>query len=298
MKGNPMFVITGATGKVGGGIAERLLAEGKQVKAIARNRGKSAALEKAGAEIALGDMKDAVFLAKSFVGAEAVFLMVPPDLATPDVQAHYDAYGAAAAKAVAESGVRYVVHLSSFGAHLAKGNGPIAGLHRQEERLNALSGVNVLHLRAGYFMENFYAGIGMIKGMGIYGSPMLPDLKFPQIATKDISAHAALRLVKKDFAGHVVQELLGSRDLSMKEATAAIGKAIGKPELPYVQFPYEDALKAMVGMGLSQSIAESFVEMNKGFNEGALGKANRNPATTTPTTIEEFAQEFARAYQG
>jgi uncharacterized protein YbjT (DUF2867 family) len=293
-----MFVITGATGKVGGGIAKKLLAEGKPVRAIARSREKLAALEKAGAEIAVGDLKDSVFLAKNLVGAEAVFLMVPPDLATPNVQAHYDVYGSAAAKAVAESGVRYVVHLSSFGAHLPKGNGPIAGLHRQEERLNALSGVNVLHLRAGYFMENYYGSIGMIKGMGINGSAMLPDLKFPQIATKDISAHAALRMANKDFSGHTVQELLGPRDLSMKEATAALGKAIGKPELPYVQFPYEDALKGMVGAGLSQSMAESFVEMNKGFNEGTLGKANRNASTTTPTTIEEFAKEFARAYQG
>ncbi len=293
-----MFVVTGATGKVGGGIAEKLLADGKQVRAVGRNREKLAALEKQGAEIALGNMEDAVFLAKNFVGAEAVFAMVPPDMATPDVQAHYDRFGSAIAKAIAESGVRYVVHLSSLGAHLDKGNGPIAGLHRQELRLNALSGVNVLHLRAGYFMENLYGSIGMIKSMGINGSPMIADLKFPQIATADIAAHAALRMVKKDFTGNSVQELLGPRDISMKEATTALGKAIGKPELPYVQFPYEDALKAMMGMGLSQSIAASFVEMNKGFNEGTLGKATRTAANTTPTTIETFAQQFARAYSG
>lgn len=292
-----MYVITGATGKVGGGIAERLLAEGKQVRVIGRNREKLSALEKKGAEIAVGSMEDAVFLAKNFIGAEAVFAMVPPDMATPDVQSHYDRYGSAMVKALAESGVRNVVHLSSQGAHLAKGNGPIAGLHRQEERLNALSGVNVLHLRAGYFMENLYGSIGMIKGMGINGSPMIGDLKIPQIATKDIAAHAAARMAKKDFTGKVVQDLLGSRDLSMREATTAIGKAIGKPELPYVQFPYEDALKAMVGAGLSQSMASGFVEMNKGFNEGTLGKTERNASNTTPTTIEEFAQEFARAYQ-
>jgi uncharacterized protein YbjT (DUF2867 family) len=292
-----MFVITGATGKVGGGIAERLLAEGKQVKAIGRNREKLSALEKQGAEIAVGSLEDAAFLARSFIGADAVFAMVPPDMAAPDVQAHYDRFGSAMVKALAESGVRYVVHLSSLGAHLAKGNGPIAGLHRQEERLNALSGVNVLHLRACYFMENLYGSIGMIKGMGLNGSPMIGDLKIPQIATKDIAAYAAARMVKKDFAGKVVQDLLGARDLSMREATTAIGKTIGKPELPYVQFPYEDAFKAMVGAGLSQSMAAGFVEMHKGFNEGTLGKSERNASNTTPTAIEEFAQEFARAYQ-
>jgi uncharacterized protein YbjT (DUF2867 family) len=298
MKGNPMFVVTGATGKTGGGIAEKLLKDGKKVRAIGRNREKLAALEKQGAEIAVGNMEDAVFLAKSFVGAEAVFAMIPPDLAAPDIHAYYDRFGAATAKALAESGVRYVVHLSSVGADMPKGNGPVAGLYRQEQRLNALSGVNVLHLRPGYFMENQYGNIPMIKGMGINGSPLKPDLKFPQIATRDIAAHGALRMEKKDFSGKVVQDLLGPRDLSMQEATAAIGKAIGKPDLPYVQFSYEDALKAMVGGGLSRSVAESFVEMNKGFNEGLITKPARNAANSTPTDVEEFAKQFARVFQG
>jgi uncharacterized protein YbjT (DUF2867 family) len=292
-----MFVITGATGKVGGGIAERLLSEGEKVRVIGRNRDKLASFEKKGAEIAVGTMGDAVFLAKNFIGADAVFAMVPPDMTAPDVLAHYDKFGSVMVKALAESGVRNVVHLSSIGAQLPKGTGPIVGLHRQEERLNALSGVNVLHLRASYFMENAYNSIPMIKGMGIYGSPLIGDMKIPQIAVKDIAAHAAARIAKKDFTGTAVQDLWGARDVSMREVTTAIGKAIGKPDLPYVQFPYEDALKAMVGAGLSQSVAASFVEMYKGFNEGVLGKLERNALNTTPTTIEEFAQEFARAYQ-
>ncbi|MDB5106472.1 MAG: azoB [Fibrobacteres bacterium] len=292
-----MFVITGATGKVGGGIAEKLLSEGKKVRAIGRNPDKLKALEAKGAEIAVGSMDDAAFLAKNFVGAEGVFAMVPPDMQVEDVHAHYDRFGQAIAKALAESGVRNVIHLSSIGADLAKGNGPIAALHRQEERLNALSGVNVLHLRPGYFMENLYGSIGMIKGMGINGSAMKGDLKIPQIATRDIAAYAAKRFLAKDYTGSSVQELQGPRDLSMQEATAAIGKAIGKPELPYVHFPYEDALKGMVGAGLSKSIAENFVEMSKAFNDGIIVRQPRSPSNSTPTTIEEFAIGFARAFQ-
>jgi uncharacterized protein YbjT (DUF2867 family) len=297
MKGNTMFVVTGATGHVGSGITEKLLAHGKKVKAIGRNRSKLSRLEKKGAETAEGSMDDTVFLAKSFVGAEAVFIMVPPDMQSPDIQAHYDRFGQALVKAVAESGVRYVVSLSSIGADLAQGTGPITGLHRQEQRLNALSGVNILHLRPGYFMENQFGSIPMIKGMGINGSVLKPDLKFPQIATKDIADHAAKRLQKKDFSGHGVQELLGPRDVSMQEVTAALGQAIGKPDLRYVQFSHEDAVKGMVGAGLSKSIAENFAEMNQAFNEGRVGKVERNAANTTPTSIEDFAKEFARAYQ-
>jgi uncharacterized protein YbjT (DUF2867 family) len=296
-KGNTMFVITGATGHVGGGIAERLLAAGKKVKAIGRSRAKLAGLEKKGAEIAEGNLEDAVFLAKNLVGAEGVFVLMPPDLQVANLAASHDRVGGAIVKAIAEAGVRFVLNLSSTGAELPKGNGPIAGLYRQEQRLNGLTGVNVLHLRPAYFMDNLLGGIPMIKGMGINGSAMKPDVKFAQIASKDIAEYGAKRLEKLDFSGQAVQDLLGQRDLTMQEATQVIGKAIGKPDLPYVQFPYEDALKGMIGAGLSQSMAENYVEMSKAFNEGLLGKVARTAANTTPTSIEEFSKEFARAYQ-
>jgi uncharacterized protein YbjT (DUF2867 family) len=291
-----MFVITGATGHIGGGIAERLLADKKKVRAIARNRSKLARLEKKGAEIAEGNLDDTLFLAKALKGAEGAFFLIPPDLQVQDLAAYQDRIGASIAKAVAESGVKHVVALSSVGADLPSGNGPIAGVHRQEKRLNAIAGIDVLNLRPAYFMENFLVNIPMIKNMGILGSPLKPDVKFPMIATRDIADHAAKRLAKKDFSGKGVQELLGSRDVSMKEAAQILGKAIGKPDLAYVQFPYEDALKGMIGAGLSKSMAEAFVEMNKAFNEGEV-KVTRTPQNTTATSIEDFAKDFARAYQ-
>lgn len=292
-----MFVITGATGNTGSKISEALLAQGKMVRAIARTREKLAVLEKKGAEIAVGGLEDSAFLAKAFAGAEAVYVLIPPSLTTPDLGAYQDRIGETIVGALEESRVKRVVHLSSQGAHLPSGNGPVAGLYRQERRLNALPGIHVLHLRPGYFMENHLANIGMIKSMGILGGSLKPDVKVAQIATRDIAEHAVKRLLKSDFQGQSVQDLLGPRDISMQEVTAVLGKAIGKPELPYVQFPEEDALKGMMGAGLSRSMAESYVEMNRAFNEGALGKVVRNPESTTPTTIEEFAPIFARAYQ-
>ena len=78
---------------------------------------------------------------------------------------------------------------------------------------------------------------------------------------------------------------------------AVRNQAIGKPDLKYVQFPYEEALKGMMGAGLSKSVAESFVEMNKAFNEGIIKMPARTAETDTPTTLEQFAQEFAQAYK-
>ena len=103
------------------------------------------------------------------------------------------------AKAVKESDLQYALHLSSYGAHVPEGTGPVTGLHSSEQKLNAISGLNVLHLRAAYFMENNLAMIGMIQKMGVFGHVPLPHLKLPMIATRDVGDYAAQRLLGPGF---------------------------------------------------------------------------------------------------
>src|SRR6266851_1755241 len=206
----------------------------------------------------------------------------------------------AIAKAVKESGLRYAVHLSSYGAHVPEGTGPIAGLHSSEQKLNAIGGLNVLHLRAAYFMENNLAASGMIHGMGILGHALLPDLKLPMIATRDIGDYAARRILNLDFSGKQTRELLGERDVSMTEATAVIARGIGKPDLRYVQFPYEQVQQVLMQMGIPLKTAALFIEMYKAINAGVVAAQEpRSPENTTPTAFEKFVQDvFAPAYHG
>ena len=217
-------------------------------------------------------------------------------MGAPNARDYYNSVGKIYADAVLAAGVKEVIFLSSIGANLGEKNGPIAGLYDQEQRLNRLKGVNVLHLRPGYFMENLFWNIGLIKEKGMNGSPLRGNVPINMIATKDIAQFAAVNIltgVERTFT----QELLGERDVSMEEATMAIGKAIGKPELKYVQFPYEDAEKAMIGMGMGKGTAALFNEMYKGFNDGViLPTERRTKQNTTTTSIEEFAKVFAQAY--
>jgi uncharacterized protein YbjT (DUF2867 family) len=120
------------------------------------------------------------------------------------------------------------------------------------------------------------------------------------IATRDIGAYAAERLLKLDFSGKQTQELLGERDLSMTEVVAAISRGIGKPDLRYVQFSYEQVEQTLVQMGLSAKTAAYLIEMFQGFNNGIVtGLEPRSAANTTPTSIETFLREvFVPAYQG
>ena len=292
-----MYAITGATGNTGKRIAEALLAKGEPVRVIGRSAERLKALVDRGAEPFVASLDDAGAVMRALTGVRAVYLMIPPSYAEADVRGYQNRVGQALAEAVSAARVSYVVNLSSVGAHLAEGVGPIKGLHDQEQRLNSLSGVHVVHLRPAFFMENFFFNVGLIKQAGINGMPLRADLVIPMIATQDIAAVATRRLLALDFSGKTTQELLGPRDLSLPEATRILGQAIGKPELPYVQFPYEEAEKAMIGMGLSLDMARSFNEMYRAFNEGIVRPTEpRSGANTTPTSFEAFAKTFAAVY--
>ena len=293
-----MITVMGATGHTGKKITEALLKAGEKVRALGRSESKLAGLKSSGAEVLTGDVTDAAFLTKAFRGADAVYTLLPTDRRSPDYRAEQDREGEAIAKAIRDSGVRYVVALSSIGADLSEGTGLIAGLHAQEERLKRLKGVNVLLLRPVSFFENFYETLGLIKHEGINGDSVAPDLSVPMVATRDIADVAAKALKARDWKGIVVRELLGPRDLSYSEATRILGQRIGKPDLRYVQFSYADEAKALVQAGLSESFASLYVEMTRAFNEGKVksGKG-RTPENTTPTQFEDFAGELARAYE-
>ncbi|HEY4838094.1 MAG TPA: hypothetical protein VIH72_05780, partial [Candidatus Acidoferrales bacterium] len=197
-------------------------------------------------------------------------------------------------------GLQYAVHLSSYGAQVPKGTGPVEGLHSAEEKLNAISGLNVLNLRAAYFMENNLAAIETIHEMGIFAHALLPDLKLPMIATRDVGDYAAQRLLNLDFSGKQTRELLGERDLSMTEVTAVIARGIGKPDLRYVQIPYDQMRQALTQNGFSPKKAAVYIDMFKAVNDGVLVPLElRSPENSTPTSFEKFVQDtFVPMYRG
>jgi uncharacterized protein YbjT (DUF2867 family) len=293
-----LVTVMGATGKTGHVVAEQLLAAGVKVRALGRSKEKLAALTKLGAEPVVGDATRAADLTAAFRGADGVYAMVPPRYDAPDLLAHYDQVNGAIATAISESGVRRVVYLSSLGAELPGGMGPVTGLHHGEEKLRALPGLDLLLLRPGYFYENHYGSLGLIKSQGLNGSATNPNVAFVQIASRDIGVAAAKALHARDFSGASVRELFGPRDLSMTEATRILGSKIGKPDLKYVQFPDEGVVAALKGAGFSESTGRLFVEMSHGFNEGKGRPTQpRTPANTGATTFESFAEEWAKAYQ-
>ncbi|NVO00361.1 MAG: NmrA family NAD(P)-binding protein [Geobacteraceae bacterium] len=294
-----MYAIIGATGHIGSRVADILLSKGAKVRVIGRDSAKLQQYVNRGAEAAVGDLHDTAFLTGAFKGAEAVFTMIPPHYTAPNFRAYQEVVGNSIAMAVNNAGVSHVVNLSSQGADLPRGTGPILGLHDQEIRLNALHGVHVLHLRPTYFMENLLANVPLIHGQGFAGSAVRGDLKFAMIATADIAERVAGHLLARDFTGTSTEDLLGQRDLSMKEAFTIIGRRIGILDLAYRQFTSDEFSQELLGMGMSRDVSRLFVEMSDALNRGLFAvNRPRNADTTTPTTIETFAGWFAEVYRG
>jgi uncharacterized protein YbjT (DUF2867 family) len=291
-----MITVMGATGNTGKKITEALPKGGEKVRAVGRSESKLAELKRAGAEVLAGDINNAAFLTKAFGAAEAVYILLPTDPRAADYRVEQDRQGEAIVKAIRESGVRYVVALSSMGADLSEAHGVLAGLHAQEERLKEIDGINLLLLRPVSFFENFYSSIASISQEGINGDSVEANLAIPMVATRDIADAAAKALKARDWRGMVVRELLGPRDISYPEATRILGEKIGKPNLQYVQFSYDDQAKALVQAGLSESFARLYVDMTRAFNEGTITPA-RTRENTTPTRFEDFADEWASAYK-
>ena len=287
-----MIVVTGASGRTGRRVSEALLARSKKVRVIGRDTGRLAPLADLGAEAAVGSVEDVPRLSSFFEGAEAVYLVLPEDLSQPDLRAHQERISNCYAAAIANAHVECVVNLSSIGGQHPKGTGPIVGLHNQEQKLNRIEGLNVLHLRAAYFMENLFASVKPLVESGTLPGGMRGDYAIPWIATKDIGTYAATRLEACDFAGSSTQELHGERDISMNEAASIIGKAIGNPDVAYVQVPSPVLGANLLQMGLPAKTADLILEMWEGANAGLIRPQEpRSARNTTPTSLESFVNE-------
>ena len=294
-----MHVVLGASGNTGHIVAQNLLAGQQKVRVVGRNAAHLQSHAAQGAEIFIADVTDAAALTKAFQNAGSAYVMIPPNPASDDPLAYSERAGDAIAAALKNAGVKNVVALSSIGADKSKGTGPVIGLYKLEQKLNQLDGANVLFLRPGYFMENTLPQAAVISKVGSVVGPVRHDLKLPLIATRDIGAFASDALVNLSFHGKQTQELLGQRDIAYTEVAAIIGKAIGKPDLKYMQLPDEQMRPALVQAGMSDQFAKLLLEMAAALNSGYMRALEpRTSQNSTPTTYEDFVAEvFLPAYQ-
>lgn len=286
-----MIAIMGAAGNVGSVVTDLLLREGRDVRVLEHRR-RLDGLAARGAEVVAGDAVDPDALGRLFAGAEAALVVLPEDLTDPRFAASRSRMGGAIADALRRSQVEQVVLLSTVGAGLADALGPPAGLRELEQRLGELEDRNLLVLRSGFYMENLLGALPLIQSQQVNGSAIDGDLPIPMVATRDVAAEAAARLLRRDVTGHQVKLLLGPEDVTMRAATRALGERLGLPDLPYVQFPPDGVRGALAGAGMSEEVASLMVDMQLAMNRGwPFSSVRRTADSATPTTLEAFLKE-------
>src|ERR1700733_8980038 len=176
-----MIVVTLATGRTGSAATKALRAKGEKVRVVGRDAKKLTPLEQLGAEPFVGDVEDVTSMTEAFNGASAVYLVLPEDISQQDLRAHQERISDSYAAAITNAHVRFVVNLSSIGAQHAKNTGPIVGLHNQEQKLDRVTGLNVLHVRAAYFMENLFMSIEPLRSTGTLPGGLQADAQIPWI---------------------------------------------------------------------------------------------------------------------
>jgi len=293
------ITITGSLGNISKPLAQELVQKGHEITVISSNRENQKSIEELGAKAAIGSVEDIAFLTQTFAGSDAVYCMIPranyfdPNL---DLDAFTRNIGNSYAEAIAKSGVKKVVFLSSIGAHLEKNSGIIQRYNEIEAVLNTLSDVSITFMRPTSFFYNVLAYIPMIKNINAIAVNYGADKMIPWVSPSDI-ASAIAEEITTPANGRKIRYVT-SEELTGHETAKILGTAIGKPDLKWILTSDEESLNGLIQAGMQPKIATGLIEMYAGLYNGLLAEDyNRNkPAVFGKTKMTDYAKEFAAIY--
>lgn len=283
------IAITAPTGNIGRKLVAALQEQGEhKLVLLARDESKLTEEKSKGAEIKTGDLTNADYVKEATKGVDSLFCLIPPNFASEDMVGLYKTISQNFADAIQANGIRRAVLLSSVGAHLGRGVGPVNGAFHAEQIMRKAT-PNLVIMRPGYFMENFLHSMETIKSANSVFLPMSPEASVPMIATQDIAAKAA-ELLSSPFHGTQLVPLHGPKDYTLKEATEAISEALGM-KLEYVQVAPEQVKEALTGIGATENAADLMLELYDSIDSGRMhSEQPRTKDTTTGTTMQDFAE--------
>ena len=291
------YVITGSLGNISKPLAEQLIAAGHDVTIITSKESKRADIQSLGAKALVGSLEDGAFVAHAFTGSDAVYLMIPPNFGVTNWLGYQMTIADNFTKALVANGVKYAVVLSSVGAHMRKGAGPIDGLAYLETEIEKLPNVQAVFLRPSYFYTNLFQQAGMIKHAGIMGSAQPADHKLVLTHPSDIADVAYEVLSNLSFTGHTVR-YIASDESTWQHVCEVLTKAVGKEGTPYVEFTDEQSYAGMLQAGLSEEIATGYRNMGHALRSKQMEADYwNNRPTLGKVKLADFAKEFAAVYQ-
>ena len=277
-----MYAVTGITGQVGGAVARTLMAQGENVRAIARDASKAAPWVERGCDLAIAEMSDASALARAFAGADGVFVLIPPVFDPSPGFTEAGTVMSAVRDALAEARPACAICLSTEGAQATQPD-LLNQLAMMERELGVLD-LPIAFLRAAWFMENAAWDVASAREGSIQSFLQPLDHAIPMVATADIGATAA-RLLRDRWVGRRIVELQGPAALSPNDLAAIFGQLLGRPVTAHAVSRAEwEALFRTQGM----RNPTPRMQMLDGFNQGWLSfeGGERVEAVIGTTTLE------------
>lgn len=296
------IVLTGSLGNIGKPLAKALLQKGHSITVISSKEDRQQEIEALGAKAAIGSMHDAAFLTTAFEGADIVYLMETLEAVGSFFDKQLDFIGAISQigrnykQAIEQTGVKKVIHLSSIGANMDKGNGILAFHHNVENILKQLpADVAIKFMRPVGFYTNMFSFVRGLKAQGAIVQNWGGNDKEPWVSPLDIAAVVAEE-VDTPFEGRKMR-YIASDEASPNEIAAILGDAIGKPDLAWQVIPDEQLLNNWLAIGMNPQIANGFMEMQASMRGGVLYEDYfRHRPTLGKVKLTDFAKDFAAIY--
>ncbi|MEU6140383.1 NAD(P)H-binding protein [Streptomyces sp. NPDC047081] len=286
-----MLVITTPTGQIGRQVVDGLLDGGEPVRVIARDPARLSPAVRDRVEVVQGSHRDPDVLMKAFAGADAVFWLVPPDPAAPDVDAHVLDPTRAACEAISGHGVQRVVAVSTMGRGIEKNAGLLSAAQAGED-LMAGTGVRFRALRPAGFMENLLRQLDAIRNQGVLFWPYTADRTVGLIATRDIATKAVELLRDDSWTGQGEVPLVSPDTLTPEGVVRVVSEVLERP-VRYQQVSL-DALRATaLEHGVNEAWAQALVDMTKAQNAGVYDEEHRT-AQPSPTGFRQWCEEVLR----
>ncbi len=284
------IAVTTPTGHVGSHVARLLVQAGERPRLLLRHPDKLAPDLRERVDLAVGDQRDAAYVAEATQDVAAVFWVHPDDWSLPDPNADTERTGAGLAAAMRQNRIPRVVFQSSVGAELRHGAGFIDGLARVEQLLDGArdeTGAALVHLRCGYFMTNLLGDVdGMRAGRLTTNRPL--SERQPFVDPYDIAVVAVGRLLSPSWSGRQVQAIHGPADLTWHEVAASLSTATGT-SIEADQISDDDQRAALRGSGLSDVAIEGILGMGFSTRDDYVPEQPRSLLSTTPTTLTAWA---------
>lgn len=291
------ITVTGSIGNIGKPLVQKLVANGHQVTVITSKQHNTGIIEDMGAKAVTGSVGDINLLTSTFTGADIVYTMVPSFFGAADLLEFYRSVGENYGEAIRQSGVKRIINLSSFGAHLNKGTGVILGAHYVEEILNKLENIQITHMRPTSFYYNLLAFADMIRHQGFIAINCGPNAVMQLVHPDDIAAAIADEVAQPGT--HRKIRYVMSDERTCSGIATVIGKEIGMQGLEWRLISDEEAKNRYLQAGVSPLLAQYLTEIYSCLHNGKLAEdlVHHRPEYGK-IKLEDYAREFAVIYNG